>query len=308
MLKKIFTVLFAFCIFNVSTKAQSTTNINSLKFTSTTAYTQALENYANAGFGNIEGYSTYQSMKSTFTEENVPDGIDPEDDYDIANDTHKDESKDYKAFGLLSDILNSDKVVIIGNWIVKVDLQNERGLLLNTSFSSQYNDILNDNLSNTNIKVVGLDQEGMEYIDSLDGGTYARCTAARRTAREGFMYANSRKRLDAKVVYQRALIYFSLQAKGKCQKRFLGIWWNDGAGNAYMSNIDYRYAKCDGAGFGFSGDPCNSVPGQGCLAGYQQGSITDYRPYQGSTGLPSYYYSVNFAGTHGSGNLQIQSF
>jgi hypothetical protein len=308
MFKKIFMVLFAFCIFIISTKAQSTANINCLKFTSTTAYTQALENYATAGFGSIEGSSTYQSMKSTFTEENVPEGIDPEDDYDVANDTHTDESKDYRAFGLLSDILNRDKVVIIGNWIVKVDLSNNRGLLLNTSFSSQYNDILNDNLSNTNIKVVGLDQEGMEYIDSLDGGTCARCTAGPGVDRASFFYSNSRKRLEAKVVYQRALIYFSLQAKGKCQKCFLRIWWSDGGGNAFMSNIDYRYSKCDGAGFGHSGDPCNSVPGQGCLVGYQQGSTTTYRPYQGSTGLPSYYYSVNFAGTHGSGNLQIQSF
>lgn len=246
-------------------------------------------------------------MKSTFTDEPVTDGIDPEDDYDVANDTHKDESRDYKAFGLLGDIINSDKVVIIGNWIVKVDLQNDRGLLLNTSFSNQYSDILNDNLSNINIKVVSLGQEGMEYIDSLDGGIFARCTAARRTAREGFMYANSRKRLDAKVVYQSAFIYFSLQAKGHCQKRFLRIWWHDGSGRAYMSNIGVKYSTCTGGGFGYVGDPCNSVPGQGCLAGYQSGSTTDYRPYQGSRGLPNYYYAVDFAGTHGSGHLEIQA-
>jgi len=301
-------LLFAFCIFNANTKAQSTANINCLKFTSTSVYEQALTNYATAGFNNIDGFSTYQSMKSTFTEPSVPDGIDPEDDYDVTNDTHTDESKDYKAFGLLGDILNSDKVVIIGNWIVKVDLQNGRGLLLNTSFSNQYSDVLNDNLSNTNIKVVGLHKEGMEYIDSLDGGTFARCTSGPGADRANFFYSNSRKRLDAKVVYQRALIYFSLQAKGKCQKRFLRIWWHDGGGNAYISNINYRFAKCDGEGFGFSGDPCNPGTGQGCLVGYQQGSNTDYRPYQGSRGLPSYYYSVNFAGTHGSGNLQIQSF
>ena len=210
--------------------AQGNSNINCLRFASTTAYEQALTNFSTAGFNNINGFSTYQSMRSTFSEPTVPEGIDPEDDgYDITNDKPTDETKDYKAYGILSDILNSDKVVIIGNWIVKVDLDNDRGLLLNTNFSNQYNDILNNNLANTNIKVVRLGDDGIAYINSLDnpetGTILARCADIGPGLDSRYFYAGTKRRIDSKVVYQRALIYFSLQAKAKCQKRFLGIWW-----------------------------------------------------------------------------------
>ena len=290
--------------------------INCLKFASTAAYETALADFYKFGFNNIEGYSTYTSLKSTFTEPVVPDGYD-EDAYDTTNDQTIDETRDYKAFGILPEILNADKVVIIGNWIVKVDLTNQRGLILNTTFSNQYNDILTDNLNNINIKVVGLDVEGLEYIDNLDNpqssnGTQARrCTGARQRSADNFFYSTDRrKRLDAKVVYQRALVYFSLQAKGKCQKRRLGIWWADDSGFASMANIETKYSKCFGAGFGYAGVPC---PGPGpytgtaaCLLGYEEGRITSFRAYYGGRGLPNYFYGVTFTGSHGAGYLEIR--
>ena len=54
MFKRLSFLLFAFFIMSASLKAQSISNINSLKFTSTSAYSQALENYATAGFKDID--------------------------------------------------------------------------------------------------------------------------------------------------------------------------------------------------------------------------------------------------------------
>jgi hypothetical protein len=137
--------------------AQNLDGINCLKFTSIAEYEAAIENYAINGFSHIRGFSGYSSMKSSFIKETPPEGFDeeqPEDNYDVSNDKVEDESKVYSAYEVLSELLNTDKVMIIGNWIIKVDLENERGLLLNTRFADQYSDVLNNNLSNININCI----------------------------------------------------------------------------------------------------------------------------------------------------------
>ena len=75
-----------------------------------------------------------------------------------------------------------------------------------------------------------------------------------------------------------------------------------------MSNIYVIFTSCAGDGFLYNGDPCNQGTGQGCLLGYEQGGNTNYRPYESSHRLESYFYEVNFAGTHGNGKLKIQSY
>ena len=313
MRTKYFLSAFLLMLLTVFAKAQTNLDgINCLKFASIEQYESAIEDYAVNGFSQINGFTTYSSMKSTFTSETPPAGFDeelPDDDYDVSNDQVADDSKDYSAYAVLSVLLNTEKVVVIGNWIIKIDLENQRGLLLNTQFAGQYNDVLNNNLSNTNILVLGMDADGVEILKALDKGESIEglkigCSAARYTDAK-FFYNGNRHRLDAKVVYQKAIFLFSLEGKGKTQKRFLRIWWDDGKGFASMKNINLSFRQCkkNKTGFDYYGDPCQF----GCLPGYKAGAVCTYRPYLGSIGLDPYYYAIDFVSTHGNGHVEIKS-
>jgi hypothetical protein len=303
-------VLFMTIIF-VTGNAQNTKNINCLKFSTVTEYENAISNYSVSGFTMITGFGSYQSLKSTFQIEQPPKGFDdpqPDDGYDVGNDRIVDDSKDYSAYEVLSELLNTDKVMVIGNWIIKIDLENQRGLLLNTRFADQYNDVVNNNLSNTNILVLSMDADGVEILNALDKGETIEglkigCSAESNKDENNF-YNGNRHKLNAKVVYQKAIFVFSLEGKGKTQKRFLGLWWDDGKGNAFMKNINLSFRTCNNnKGFDYNGDPCQF----GCLPGYKSGAVCTYRPYLGSRGLNPYYYAIDFSSTHGSGHVQIKS-
>jgi hypothetical protein len=304
-------MLFMTLVF-LQSNAQNTNAINCLKFSSVTEYENAISNYSVSGFSSINGYNSYQSMKSTFQAEQPPAGFDeeqPDDDYDVSNDQIADDSKDYNAYAVLSELLNTDKVMVIGNWIIKIDLENQRGLLLNTQFAGQYNDVLNNNLSNTNIQVLGMDADGVEVLQALDKGESIEglkigCSAPGEKDQRTF-YNGNRRRLDAKVVYQRGIFLFSLEGKGKTQKRFLGLWWDDGKGHASMKNINLSFRQCKGKrnGFDYHGDPCQTE----CLPGYKPGAVCTYRPYLGTIGLNPFSYAIDFVSTHGSGHVEIKS-
>lgn len=293
--------------------SQSLDGINALKFASVAQFESAIDNYSAGSLTVINGYGSYQSMKSTFSEPQPPAGFDdpqPDDNYDVANDVLPDDSRNYSAYSVLSEIINTDKVVVIGNWIVKVDLANDRALVLNVNNAAQVRDLYNDNLANPSVLQFSLDDDGVEMLKGLDNGVpYSTlklwCSDRYARGREDhkFFYNGNRHRLEAKVVYQRAFIIFSLEGKGKTQKRFLGIWWHDGKGNAFMKNIDLNFqTRCRDKGFAYYGDPCQ----YGCLPGYQSGSTCSYRPYIGTRALKTYLYAIDFQSTHGSGHVQIQ--
>ena len=305
ILKKLSLLLFVFCVFNRNIEAQTTSNINCLKFTSVAQYEQAVANFYTNGFSAIDGYSTYTSMQSTFLPERPPAGYNdpqPADDYDVNDDVRLEDSTDYSKNECLSYLLSSEKVVIIGNWIIKIDLSNSRALMLNTANASEYNDLLNDNLANVNIRSYGLDEEGIEIINQLDGnGVAGRCSGryARPKKDEAFGYYGNRHRLDMKVVYQGFFVFFSLEGKAKTQVRFLRIWWHDNKDAAYMKNINLFYSPRCSNSYGFNGDPSGNV-------GYQSGSTCTYRPYLSSRGLKEYDYAIDFgSGYHGSGHVEI---
>jgi|CXWL01.1.fsa_nt_gi hypothetical protein len=316
-MKKIFSfitiVLLAFICQNAT--AQNFSDILALKFASTTEYVNAVGSNDAGQLQSIDGFASYTSLESTKSNEQPPNDPGEEDDYDVSNDQPTFDKNDYFDYGLLSSILNSDKVVVIGNWICKVDLPNDRVLVLNKNNMSSYNDLLNGNISNSDILNFSTSDEVVDLLEQLDGGTppseldkiFKPCPDRQAAPKEAyrFFYNGNRHRIDAKVVYQRAGILFSLVAKGKTQKRIARIWWHDNNGNAGLSYIGLSFeVRCKpDKGFSYYGDPCQT----GCLPGYEWGSTTVYRPYLGGTGLKSYFYRADFgSSSHGSGSLTIQ--
>jgi hypothetical protein len=312
-MKKIFgytsIIVFAFYCQSMAI-AQSLNNINALKFSSTAQFDQIVGTKSVAGLQNITGFSSYTSLESIKPAESSPDPNDDvrteNDGYDVSKDLPAYDKNDYSAYFLLSYILNADKIVVIGNWIIKVDLINERVLVLNTNSISGYNDLLNDNLANTNIINFSTEDEVIELINQMDNGVPPsdlrpgcpdRFAAHNRDAK--FFYTDNRRRLDAKAAYQAAGIIFSLEAKGKTQKRFLRIWWQDGSGNCFMSRIELDYEIRCKKGFSYWGDPSG-------MPGYSAGSTCHYQPYLGTRALKSYHYHIDFNSTHGSGHVGIE--
>jgi hypothetical protein len=303
--------LLVFICQNVS--AQSFSSINALKFASINEYKDAVDSNDNdvSRLQSIDGFSSYTSLESTRSNEQPPEDPGGEDEYDVSNDQPTFDKNDYFGYGFLTSLLNSDKIVVIGDWICKVDLPNDRVLVLNKNNMGSYNDFINGNLSNSDVLNFSTSNEVVDLLDQMDSGTpyseldFEKCSdpTAGGDKDDAFFYNGNRKRLDAKASYERAGIFFSLIAKAKTQKRFLGIWWHDGNGYCSMSRIELDYKiRCKG-GVSYYGNPCQF----GCLPGYSAGSTCSYRPYSGFTALKYYRYQIDFSSTHGSGRVKIEN-
>lgn len=128
---------------------------------------------------------------------------------------------------------------------------------LNQQFESELNDLKSENTDNNNIIIFSTDDDVLYLIDEGSKGTTAGrsqlfCgeSGAREDKDDSFVYEPiyGDYRQDNKVVYQKAGIYFSLQAKTKMQyKSLTGIWVD--AGVTYNQQLNYyvKYEpKCKG--------------------------------------------------------------
>ena len=90
------------------------------------------------------------------------------------------------------------------------------------------------------------------------------------------------RRLSCKVVYQKAGIYFSLQAKVQSQNRFAGIWYaqKDALSLEYIADWD---PKCKDAQYA-----------RGVVYNNGAGNELNYRPYESTRGLHHYSYAALF--------------
>ena len=205
----------------------------------------------------------------------------------------------YDDYGVLAEILNENKIVKIGNHIIKVDLHTEQVLVLNSKYNSEYSDLVSNNFDNEHIMVFSTEDEVLTLLEEGSGGTInARelsCSAqwaggdpiTRHPAR------GRRHRLKAKLTYQKAGIYFSLLAKGKTQKRRFRVWWRDYGGRCTI------YYNCKfGVRCGYS---YNRVSSQGSSRGE-----ANFRPHESWNALEYYYLLGQFRSTNGNVDLLIQ--
>ncbi len=135
----------------------------------------------------------------------------------------------YEDYGILPEILNEDKIVKIGKHLIKVDLHSETVAVLPVSYEDQYDDLVKNNFDNENIMLFSTEDEVLELLENESIGTINAklmgCDAdkADYDKDDDKSSVRKRKRLVAKVVYQKAGIYFSLLAKGKTQRKRFGV-------------------------------------------------------------------------------------
>lgn len=144
----------------------------------------------------------------------------------------------------LPTILNEDKIVQIGKWIIKVDIQNEKVFVLSEENEKFYND-LKENINNKNIYVFSTEDDVLDLLEegvegTIKDGQLKRwgCSAVGRR-NKWKRYGHLLNGTEIQVIYHRAGIYYSLFAAAQ----------NLGATNyseaAYVKmNINYMYEPC----------------------------------------------------------------
>lgn len=193
----------------------------------------------------------------------------------------------------LENILNPQGVVQIGNHWYKVDVPNEKVLALSTQHADGFNDLLQGNITNTHLLVFNTTEEVLlimqgEEQKGLDSSGQAERLICReefagRKTDKGYDYSNNNQhRLDCKVVYQKAGIYFSLQGKAHHQTRNSNNKWRHNPSDVVDINYtSFHRPRCR------DGDINRGTRSQG-------GGTVSFRPYESSRALTTYDYSATF--------------
>lgn len=155
---------------------------------------------------------------------------------------------------VLQQILNSDKIVEIGDWLIKVDVLNEQVLVLPTKHEDQYADLASSNLSNSNILVYSTGDEVLEMLQegviSENARTHGwKCKDKGAEAdddplRNNIYANNSNMRIKGDVKYRKYGIYFRINVNVKKQEKKNGFWTEATSGNVELT-MYYRWKpKC----------------------------------------------------------------
>jgi hypothetical protein len=143
------------------------------------------------------------------------------------------ESSDGLYDDFLLSILNEDKIVQIGQWIIKVDLESEIVSALSEDNINFYNDLVND-VDNDSIFQFSTDDDVLDLLDMGVKGTissdkfkkkwWKKCKDSRADARKSTIsnVGMLTSRQELVVRYFKAGIYFTLYAKVKNSGAYFG--------------------------------------------------------------------------------------
>lgn len=220
----------------------------------------------------------------------------------------------------LQKILNTDKIVRINNFLVKIDLQNHQALVIDATTVNAYSTLVSNNSSAQGVMVFSDETDNaMEVLEAIEAGslTTANYQSALTVPEGGELFrkcsgagrVDPRKRLDAwdrtyddpqsqcpdqsriygmdnKVVYQRAIFYFSLQSKLKSLRACSSTNW-------LLVPTHEAQLKLVGTAKYVKVNHCNQEWNQSENT-TTQGTELNWRGYQGSRALRKFDFNVNF--------------
>lgn len=157
-----------------------------------------------------------------------------------------DDVSDLLSSDLLSTVVNSEGIVGIGSYIFNVNLVTEKCYALHTIWYQpngnkvKYYNLLNETSNNNYIFEFSTDTDVLDILegsgnpmtkDQIDSSSYAtrNCGGVEKKKDNGTEYfprydANTRDRVECKVVYQKAGIYFALLGKLLFKANGQGNW------------------------------------------------------------------------------------
>lgn len=189
----------------------------------------------------------------------------------------------------LASMLSPEGIVQIGEWIYKVDVCNEKVYALPVAEEAYVGELTEKTPSHEKIQVFSTDDEVLDLIEAGETGDPTARIALfcgesgipDNIDDKGFVSYGDGYQLDCKVVYQKAGIYFSLQAKVKNQVKVLLVW--DGIpGTLTLNSFDQYEPKCKSG----------SQPRYDYLATFDR--ELSRRAYSNTRGLHKAWYRVQF--------------
>jgi hypothetical protein len=203
----------------------------------------------------------------------------------------------------LMQILNSDKMVEIENCYVKVDLENNRGLITRNTGRKSYSKLKYDEINDPAVIMIPAEGDGIEIIEWLNQGLtkvqinellqVQRCaranSAEQKEIRAYFIentippYQGRSYVADSKIVYQAAVIYFSLQSKIKTKWQYNSSnWTNPHFADLKLNGTVKFRRRCDG----------EENNAQNLTALYN--NELNWRPYEGPKSLSHFLFRATF--------------
>jgi hypothetical protein len=205
----------------------------------------------------------------------------------------------------LASMLNPKGIVQIGEWIIKVDVPNKKVYALNEKDENLINDLEKDIPSHEKIRLFSTDDEVLVMLEEGEMGKSARVSilcfkengAERREDYDTpHMATDNNYRLDCKLIYQKAGIYFSIQAKAQFQKEVAGVLFST-IGYVLGSYGGEYKVKCRDWGYP-SGSGSNNYGNGG-----EDGSSWSVRLYESSLALNRYKATATFQASNDIGSM-----
>jgi hypothetical protein len=219
----------------------------------------------------------------------------------------------------LQQLLNTDNMMVIGNYLVKFDFTNNRALIMNKNTSGALTALQNNNINQAGVIVLGFDDgyEGVEIFEGLETGTITesnytsfispaavegRCKMADKKKDEhqwiwstlkmhehfldGSNYDYQAKyKYDYKLVYQGFIFYFQIFAKSKCRTSMDNVFTHEIKKDMRIAGklkYDIRCREEQTASHDFT----------------EFTGVRDWVPYSGSRSLNKYDFTVDFQTKH----------
>jgi hypothetical protein len=206
-------------------------------------------------------------------------------------------------------ILNTDKIVQLGDFLVKIDLENHQALAIAANASNAYSILTANNTTASGVMVFSdEDDNAMDVLEAVQAGTisaqnYAtgftdRCRRpGKQSAKQIIVWRTvvgdnsvscnnntTAYAMDNKVVYQKAIFYFSLQSKVRSLKGCTYSNWifvpTSNQPLKLIASAKYR-VRCGGE--------VNKTKEDVTV-----GTVLSWRGYQGSRGLSHFDFSAKF--------------
>lgn len=202
----------------------------------------------------------------------------------------------YEDCGLLLDILNQHKMVGMGDYYVKIDLEQEKALVILKTVPEAINTLKTATGSTPNVTSYSLEEELVPIIFNL-----LTCFErwAIRDPEGDRIHCSSTIRSNYDVRYGKYGVYFELYASIKNQQKRRANWWADYL-NPYSSisyaSWDYEVRCGYSSRFGL----VPSSDGTGRYKISENGSKLRYTAYHGMKALKRYDFSATTEGCGGT--------
>lgn len=206
----------------------------------------------------------------------------------IENNAEQLSNKDYN---ILSEILNKDNIVGIGEHLIKIDSDSESVYTINKSYLNAYSDLAAINLKNENITQLSVYDDVLNILDGTSTAQRASCGSPASYDYDSDSTSGNNRTLSLSATYKASGIYFSLTYR------------------CILDNSDYGYSRLDEWDTTYTTTSCTSYSSVGESDygdGEHEGSFTG-GVYFGYTPLSSFHCFIVCSSSAGTVDVTIES-